>query len=82
MAFVDDDEVEEVGWVDRQSWVSRVAFGYFPAMKVWKMVLKNTAFFGDAAFFARCVSVDANEGIFGKGREVDKGLVGQNVAVS
>ena len=76
VAFVDDDEVEEVG---------RVAFVRLglpsPVMKVWKMVKNTLAFFGTPPFLRIVSGSIAGDGVGVEGGKGVVGLIGQDVAV-
>lgn len=81
MAFVDDDEIEKVGRVVKE-------IGFRRSVRVGsgheglKDREENGAVFGNPAGFANLFRGDADAGVFGEGRELVKGLTGENVAVS
>lgn len=80
VAFVDDDEVEEVGGI-----VAKVGGGVarfvFTGHKGLEDGEEDAAVFGHAAPLVDGVRVDADEGIVGKGGESVVSLVGEDVAI-
>ena len=83
MAFVDDDEVEEVGGVVVEFW-GGFGFAQLPGVGGHEGLEdgeEDAAVFGDATFFADFVGVDAHKGVFGKGTEGVVGLVGKDVTI-
>jgi len=80
VAFVDDDEVEECGWVVAEV-RDGVAVGVFACGKGLEDGEEDAAVFGDAALFSDGFGVDADEGVIGEGGEAVEGLVGEDVAV-
>ncbi len=80
VAFVDDDEVEEVGGIIAKvgGGVARLVFARHEGLKDGE---EDTTVFGHAAPLFDGVRVDANQGIVGEGGEGVVGLVGKDVAI-
>ena len=80
MAFVDDDEIEEVGRIIAEIG-RRLAVLRRPAHEGLKDGEEEAAVLRHAALFADVLRLDPHQRIFGKGRERVIGLIGENVAV-
>ena len=80
MAFVDDDEVEEVGRIiaeARRGLAGRIAAGH----EGLEDGEEDVAVLRHAALLADDLGVDPHQRVFGEGRERVVGLVGEDVAV-
>ena len=80
VAFVDDDEVEEVGGIFAKVWSGGARLG-FAGHEGLKDGEEDAAVFGYAAPLVDGVGVDAHQSIVGEGGEGVVGLVGKDVAI-
>jgi hypothetical protein len=83
MAFVDDDEVEEIGRVFAEVG-RRMAVPRRPAHEGLEDGEEDASVLGNLALFADVLRADADQGVFGEGGErgeIVEGLRGEVVAV-
>ena len=80
MAFINDDEIEEIGRIFAEIWGGFSVFRR-AAHKSLENREEKAAIFWDAAFLSNVVRIDAHECVFGECGKGVVSLIGQDIAV-